>query len=208
MPNDILDNRLYEYAHHLNALNLKNCLAGMLGTGIGIAESGQISQRSPICLHASQPVILTMRTIVIWRPNKNVLYLLPLLLVLFWGPFFYFLYESLVALVFSPPPRPDLPGCFLFSEKNVLYLCFVLIMGFESGAQSRSLPSGRLNLSAVVVALTLYKAIGQLRQINSALVVILFRDGELSQTASHFILIISCFQGILNFIYLFSTSYF
>jgi hypothetical protein len=74
-----------------------------------------------------------MRTIVIWRRTRAISILLPLLLVCFWVPLLWFLNEALSSLVFAPPPRADLPGCFLASQKNILFVCFILIMGYETG---------------------------------------------------------------------------
>jgi len=136
--------------HQFAVLSARQCgfiyraIGWMLGAGIGVAE-----------------IILTMRTIVIWRRSRVIMILLPLLLVCFWVPLLWFLNEALSSLVFAPPPREGLPGCFLASQKNILFVCFILIMGFET----------------VILALTLIKAVGHFRQANSTLVLVLFRDG-------------------------------
>ena len=106
-------------------------LIGSLGAGIGLAESEQdLSLLFPFYIKFL--VILTMRTIVIWRHNRVIFFLLPTILAALWIPLLYFLNEALSSLVFGPAPRPDLPGCFLVTQKNILFLCFIIIMCFET----------------------------------------------------------------------------
>jgi len=125
------------------------------------------------------PVILTMRTIVIWQRNIYIMYLLPLFLIMVWIPLLYFLEESLHFLVFGQALDPGFPGCFLVNERGTLYVCFVLIMVFETGDLSlfHSIVNP-LTYSTVILSLTLYKAVGQFRYANSALMIVLFRDGK------------------------------
>jgi hypothetical protein len=86
----------------------------------------------PFLVYIMFLVILTMRTIVIWRHNRVISFLLPAILAAFWIPLLYFLNEALSSLVFGPAPRPDLPGCFLVTQKNILFVCFIIIMCFET----------------------------------------------------------------------------
>lgn len=89
---------------------------------------------------------------MIWSRDKRVAYGLGTLLVLLWVPVFFFLNEALSSLVceyaalllrgkeklmyestVTVPPNPNTPGCFLASQKAILYVVFILIMGFETG---------------------------------------------------------------------------
>lgn len=110
----------------------------MLGVGIGVAESEYFLEMPENQL-PNETVILTMRTIVIWRRSREITFLLPILLICFWIPLLWFLNEALSSLVFAPPPRPGLPGCFLESQKNILFVCFILILGFETGMLPRAI---------------------------------------------------------------------
>jgi len=118
-----------------------------LGVGVGIAE-----------------IILAMRTWVIWSRDRRVALGLGLLLVLLWIPVFFFLNEALSSLVFTVPPKLNTPGCFLASQKNILYVVFILIMIFET----------------VILTLTLIKGLEHFKKASSPLVTVLYRDGMLN----------------------------
>jgi len=139
--------------HQFQILNPRQCgiifttIGWGLGVGVGIAE-----------------VILAMRTWVIWGRNKNIAWGLGILLVALWVPLFFFLNEALTSLVFTIPPNPNTPGCFLLKQKNILFVCFILIMTFET----------------VVLTLTLIKGLEHFRAATSPLVTVLYRDGVLN----------------------------
>ncbi|KAF9460568.1 hypothetical protein BDZ94DRAFT_1311339 [Collybia nuda] len=116
-----------------------------LGTGTLIAES-----------------ILAVRTWVIWRKNGYIAIALVSLLVLFWTPVFYFLAQALNSLVFRIAPDPTLPGCFLQSQKNILFAVFILISSFET----------------IILVLTFIKCWDHFRHTSSSLAKVLYRDGE------------------------------
>ncbi|KAF9459874.1 hypothetical protein BDZ94DRAFT_1312017 [Collybia nuda] len=86
-----------------------------LGTGTLIAE-----------------IILAVRTWVIWQRSGYIAITLATLLVAFWTPVFYFLAQALNSLIFKDAPDSTLPGCFLQSQKNILFVVFILISSFET----------------------------------------------------------------------------
>ncbi|KII94860.1 hypothetical protein PLICRDRAFT_169569 [Plicaturopsis crispa FD-325 SS-3] len=116
----------------------------MLGFGTLVAES-----------------ILALRTWVIWRRDMRIAFGLGLGLVLFWVPVFYFDAQALNSIVFTTPPQPNLPGCYVATQKNVLFVVFVMIMVFET----------------LILILTLVKGIDHFRRTTSSLVTVLYRDG-------------------------------
>ncbi|CAL1715364.1 unnamed protein product [Somion occarium] len=115
-----------------------------LGTGTFIAES-----------------ILAMRTWVLWHRNPYIGVALICGLVLFWTPVFYFLQESLNSLVFTTAPEPDTPGCFLLTQKNILFAVFVLITSFET----------------LILTLTLIRFIPLVHHKKTSLIKVIYRDG-------------------------------
>ncbi|KAI0080221.1 hypothetical protein K474DRAFT_1769667 [Panus rudis PR-1116 ss-1] len=118
-----------------------------LGTGTLIAET-----------------ILAMRTWVIWHRNKYVGLALASGLVLFWTPVFYFLAQALNSLVFTNPPNPNTPGCFLLSQKDILFVVFILISCFET----------------LILALTLVRFTGSYSHSRTSLIRVIYRDGVLN----------------------------
>jgi len=139
--------------HQFQVLDATQCkiifttIGWMLGVGVGIAE-----------------IILSMRTWVIWGRDKRIAFFLGSLLVVLWIPVFWFDNEALSSLVFTSPPNPNTPGCFLISQKNILYAVFILIMSFET----------------VILTLTLIKGLEHFRRAGSPLVTVLYRDGILN----------------------------
>ncbi|KZS86853.1 hypothetical protein SISNIDRAFT_461442 [Sistotremastrum niveocremeum HHB9708] len=119
----------------------------LLGVGIGIAE-----------------VILAMRTWVIWSRSRRIAIILIICLVLVWIPIFWVLNDSLSSLVFAVPSDPTFRGCVLSTQKNVLFVVFVLIMAFET----------------FILVLTLVKGLEHFRHASSTLVAVLYRDGLLN----------------------------
>jgi len=118
-----------------------------LGTGTLIAES-----------------ILAMRTWVIWHRNPYIAAVLVTGLVTFWTPVFYFLAQALNSLVFTTAPDPNTPGCFLQSQKNILFVVFIIITCFET----------------LILSLTLYRFVPIYRQKKSSLIKTIYRDGVLN----------------------------
>lgn len=115
-----------------------------LGTGTLISES-----------------ILAMRTWVIWHRNPYIAATLIIGLATFWTPVFYFLAQSLNSLVFTVAPNPDTPGCFLKSQKNILFVVFIIISSFET----------------LILVLTLIRFIPHYRQKKTSLIRTIYRDG-------------------------------
>ncbi|KAI0796147.1 hypothetical protein C8Q75DRAFT_803188 [Abortiporus biennis] len=115
-----------------------------LGTGTLIAES-----------------ILAMRTWVIWHRDKRVGWALTIALVGFYTPVFYFLAQALNSLVFTTPPHPNTPGCFLLSQKNILFVVFILITCFET----------------FILVLTLIKFLPLYKHKQTSLIHTIYRDG-------------------------------
>jgi len=116
----------------------------LLGVGTLIAES-----------------ILVMRTWVIWNRSAYMGATLISGLVLAWVPVFYFLAQSLNSLVFADPPAPHIAGCYLHSQKNILFAVFLIITGFES----------------IILILTLIRFAPNWRRKKTALISIIYRDG-------------------------------
>lgn len=92
-----------------------------------------------------------MRTWVIWHRNPYVGVAVLASLVVFWTPVFYFLAVALNSLVcesllkcfcmlhrntdllsVTTAPNPNTPGCFLLTQKNILFVVYILITSFES----------------------------------------------------------------------------
>lgn len=115
-----------------------------LGTGTLIAES-----------------ILAVRTWVIWNRNPYIAITLVSGLVIFWTPVFYFLAQSLNSLVFTTAPDPSTPGCFLLSQKNILFVVFILVATFET----------------LILILTIVKLFTHTRWSHSSVIKVLYRDG-------------------------------
>ncbi|KIJ34817.1 hypothetical protein M422DRAFT_51761 [Sphaerobolus stellatus SS14] len=119
--------------------------------------------------------ILAVRTWVIWHRNIRIGYILLGSLILCWTPLFYFLKIALYSLVFTTPPHPETPGCFLAKQSRNLYIVFVIVMIFET----------------LVLGLTLLKGVEHFRGTNSTLVSVLYRDGILNY-------IYLCILSIIN----------
>jgi len=139
----------------------------LLGVGTLIAES-----------------ILAVRTWVIWHRDRRVAIGLCAALILFWIPVFYFLQVALYSLVFTTPPSPNLPGCFLLKQKNILFAVFVLVMVFET----------------LILALTLLKGLEHFRGTNSTLISVLYRDGIMNY-------IYLCVLSIVNVVVLLTAPH-
>jgi len=105
--------------------------------------------------------ILARRTWAIWAQSRTIGGVLIAALITFWIPMFYFLSQSLNSLVFTMAPDPSLPGCFLASQKNILFVVFILITSFET----------------LVLILTLTSFIPFYREKKTQLIQVLFRDG-------------------------------
>ncbi|KZT33909.1 hypothetical protein SISSUDRAFT_365799 [Sistotremastrum suecicum HHB10207 ss-3] len=139
--------------HQFQVLTPNQCgiifrsIGWMLGIGVGIAEA-----------------ILTMRTCVIWAGNKTVQYALITIFIVLWAPLLYFLNDALSSLVFTTPPNPGTPGCFLLTQKNILFAVFIIVMSYET----------------IIMTLTVIKGVTHFRQASSPLVVVLYRDGILN----------------------------
>ncbi|KAK7687653.1 hypothetical protein QCA50_008868 [Cerrena zonata] len=82
-------------------------------------------------------------------------------LVCFWIPVFFFLQESLNSLVFTTPPEPDLAGCFLKTQKNILFIVFIIISSFET----------------LILVLTLIRFAPHARYQKTSLIKVIYRDG-------------------------------
>ncbi|KAJ3491392.1 hypothetical protein NLI96_g738 [Meripilus lineatus] len=95
--------------------NVYKAIGYQLGAGTLVAES-----------------ILAMRTWVIWHRNPYIGAIVLTGLVVFWVPVFYFLAQALNSLVFTTAPNPNTPGCFLLTQKNILFVVYVLITSFET----------------------------------------------------------------------------
>ncbi|THH27200.1 hypothetical protein EUX98_g6988 [Antrodiella citrinella] len=144
----IVDTSLVLY-HQFAVLHPGQCdvlfkvIGYLLGVGTLIAES-----------------ILVMRTWVIWNRSVYIGSALIIGLIVCWIPVFYFLAQSLNSLVFADPPIRT-PGCFLHSQKNILFVVFLIITGFES----------------VILVLTLIRFTPHWRRKKTALIETIYRDG-------------------------------
>ncbi|KAH8103918.1 hypothetical protein BXZ70DRAFT_923349 [Cristinia sonorae] len=157
--------------HQFAVMSPKQCdlvyktIGYSLGTGTLIAES-----------------ILVMRTWVIWSRNRTIGLTLLTGLIVCWIPVFYFLAQSLNSLVFVDPPNPNTPGCFLHTQKNILFVVWIIITGFES----------------LILSLTLIRFAPTWRRKRTALLQIIYRDGILN----YFYL---CILSICNVVVLFTA---
>jgi len=118
-----------------------------LGTGTLISES-----------------ILAMRTWVIWHRNPYIAATLIIGIATFWTPVFYFLAQSLNSLVFTVAPDPSTPGCFLKSQKNILFVVFIIITSFET----------------LILVLTLIRFIPHYHHKQTSLIKTIYRDGVMN----------------------------
>ncbi|KAH8102714.1 hypothetical protein BXZ70DRAFT_929589 [Cristinia sonorae] len=105
--------------------------------------------------------ILIMRTWVIWGRNKTIGISLLTGLAICIVPVFYFLAQSLNSLVFVNPPGPNVPGCFLHTQKNILFVVWVIITGYES----------------LILILTLIRFAPTWRSKRTTLLQTIYRDG-------------------------------
>ncbi|TCD65030.1 hypothetical protein EIP91_003307 [Steccherinum ochraceum] len=139
----------------------------MLGVGTLISES-----------------ILVMRTWVIWNRNRMVGLALVTGLVLCWVPVFYFLAQSLNSLVFADPPAPGLTGCYLHSQKNILFAVFLTVTGFES----------------IILILTLIRFAPGWKRKRTALIHTIYRDGIFNY-------VYLCILSVLNVVVLLTAPH-
>jgi len=108
--------------------------------------------------------ILARRTWAIWAQSPIMGGFLITALIVFWIPVFYFLQDSLNSLVFSTAPSPTIAGCFLASQKNILFVVFILITCFET----------------LILVLTLTTFAPFYRQKKTHLIQVLYRDGVMN----------------------------
>ncbi|KAA1472910.1 hypothetical protein DENSPDRAFT_839294 [Dentipellis sp. KUC8613] len=121
----------------------------MIAYGVGISE-----------------IILIFRTWAIWGKDKRVGYGLGVLFVVAWVFLSIYLNRFLQSMEFMPLNKilPTFRGCFVTNVDNMLYICFVISLAYET----------------IIVCLTLIKGLQHFRTTNSHLVYSLYRDGVLA----------------------------
>ncbi|KAG7089291.1 hypothetical protein E1B28_010989 [Marasmius oreades] len=78
-------------------------------------------------------IVLTLRLWAVWERSIPVGIGLLLFFLACWVPCFVVLTRFLNAMEFATLPFPDIRGCFIAGGSDILYLCWVLLMVYETG---------------------------------------------------------------------------
>jgi len=111
---------------------------------------------------AASEMVLTLRTWAVWKRDKRLSIILPVVYLLFWGPAFVILGIFLKSMTFGDPPYPGFKGCLLTHANKYLALLWLLLIVWDT-----------LMLVLILVpAVLAYRCGG-----NSALIKAVYRDG-------------------------------
>ncbi|KAA1470555.1 hypothetical protein DENSPDRAFT_879796 [Dentipellis sp. KUC8613] len=113
-------------------------------------------------------IILVFRTYALWEKDRRIGVGLGALFVIGWAFMSVYLDKFLKSLQFVPMREiaPNFTGCFVTKVDNILYICYVITLSYET----------------TIVCLTLIKGLQHFRNTNSPLIFSLYRDGILSYT--------------------------
>ncbi|KAF9259422.1 hypothetical protein L218DRAFT_947647 [Marasmius fiardii PR-910] len=78
-------------------------------------------------------ILLTLRIWAVWKRSIPVAIGLIVFFLACWVPCYALLAKFLSAMEFTTLPLPNFRGCFISGGSNILYLCWVLLMVYDSG---------------------------------------------------------------------------
>ncbi|KAG7089069.1 hypothetical protein E1B28_010779 [Marasmius oreades] len=78
-------------------------------------------------------ILLTLRVWAVWERSTPVAIGLVVYFLACWVPCYVFLAQFLSAMEFAVLPFPNFRGCFISGGSHVLYLCWVLLMVYDTG---------------------------------------------------------------------------
>ncbi|KIM49933.1 hypothetical protein M413DRAFT_22042 [Hebeloma cylindrosporum] len=124
-------------------------------------------------------VILTLRTCAVWKWNRHLCTILPILFTLFWGSSLVIMVRFVNSITIGPPPYPGFTECFLTHARQDLAFVWVLLLVWD----------------AVLLALMLVPAIQVYRDGNDAsLMKVVYRDGVIYYL---YLFVLSCINIII-----------
>jgi len=107
---------------------------------------------------------LIFRTYAIWKSDARIAWLLSALLLVFTGISAYFLARANHDINLVPIPEPDrilFPGCFVAYGHQTIWIAYLFLLSYET----------------IILALTLFKVVYELRRQQVTPFKIIFRDG-------------------------------
>jgi len=107
---------------------------------------------------------LIFRTYAIWKSDARIAWLLSALLLVFTGISAYFLAHANHDINLVPIPEPDrilFPGCFVAYGHQTIWIAYLFLLSYET----------------IILALTLFKVVYELRRQQVTPFKIIFRDG-------------------------------
>ncbi|EEB92982.1 hypothetical protein MPER_08428, partial [Moniliophthora perniciosa FA553] len=78
-------------------------------------------------------IVLTLRLWAVWRRSIPIAIGLAVFFLGCWVPCFVLLNQFLESMTFAIPPLPHFRGCFISGGSHILYMCWVLMMIYDTG---------------------------------------------------------------------------
>uniref|UniRef100_A0A0W0FE00 DUF6533 domain-containing protein n=1 Tax=Moniliophthora roreri TaxID=221103 RepID=A0A0W0FE00_MONRR len=78
-------------------------------------------------------LVLTLRLWAVWRRSTPIAIGLAIFFLGCWVPCFVLLNQFLKSMTFAVPPLPHFRGCFISGGSHILYMCWVLMMIYDTG---------------------------------------------------------------------------